>query len=204
MRQAAIRASALEPGRTAYAEDDGDLARRLVAGDVRAFAQLLESNWGPLVAYAARMLGVQDTADDVVQEAFIRVWENRARVTPARSLRGYLYRLTRNLVIDELRRARIRTDRACMLGGEVASSPPTPAEVTEADELGVAAARAIEDLAERRREVFVLAHIHDLSYKQIAEILGITPRTVANHMTLALRELRAALHPYIDRRLGPR
>lgn len=202
MRQAAIRAHAPDRRSTAYAEDDGDLAARLVAGDVGAFAMLLESYWGPLVAYAGRMLGARDAADDVVQETFIRVWENRARVKPTRSLRGYLYRLTRNLVIDELRRARIRTDRASMLGGEVAS-PPTPAEVTEADDLGAAATRAIQGLAERRREVFVLAHLHDLSYRQIAEILGITPRTVANHMTLALRQLRAALQPYVDRKLRP-
>lgn len=202
MRQAATRAHAPDRGRIGYAEDDGDLATRLVAGDVSAFAELLESYWRPLVAYAARMLGVQDAADDVVQETFIRVWENRARLKPTQSLRGYLYRLTRNLVIDEVRRARIRSDRASMLGGEVAK-PPTPAEVTESEELGTAAARAIQGLPERRREVFVLAHLHDLTYRQIAEILGITPRTVANHMTLALRELRAALQPYVDRTLGP-
>lgn len=118
MRQAAIRADAPDRRPIEHAEDDGDLAARLVAGDVGTFALLLESYWRPLVAYAASMLGVRDAADDVVQETFIRLWENRARVKPTRSLRGYLYRLTRNLVIDELRRARIRTGHASVLGGD--------------------------------------------------------------------------------------
>jgi RNA polymerase sigma-70 factor (ECF subfamily) len=203
MPQAATPARATAPAHPVHAEDECALAARLMAGEVSAFAELLDAWWAPLVAYAAQMLGAQDAAEDAVQETFVRVWENHARLNPTRSLRGYLYRLTRNLVIDEVRKGQTRVDRVAFVEAQTPTTP-TPAQVVEADELAAAAGRAIERLAERRREVFILAHFHDLSYRQIADVLGITPRTVANHMTLALRELRAALQPFLDREPSPR
>ena len=70
---------------------------------------------------------------------------------------------------------------------------PSPAAELEATEFGTAADRAIASLPERRRDVFILAHLHGLSYREVAESLGITPRTVANHMSLALAQLRDSL-----------
>jgi RNA polymerase sigma-70 factor, ECF subfamily len=190
----------------AYAMDpdahERALAARIAAGEVPAYAALLELYWEPLVRYAARTLASSDAAEDAVQQAFIRLWENRAKLKPTQSPRAYLYRLVHNLSIDELRRRGIR-ERFARTSVEPAG-PPTPADCVEGDELGAAARDAIEALPERRRDVFVLAHFHDLSYQQIAETLDIAPRTVANHMTLALRDLREALQPFVDRKLGPR
>lgn len=183
-------------------EHERALVAGIVDGDVSAFARLLDRYWEPLVRYAARRLGGLDAAEDAVQQAFVRLWRNRALLKPNRFVSGYLYRLVHNLAIDELRRRRTR-ERAD-LAAQDAAAPPTPAQVLEADELAAAAARAIDALPERRRDVFVMAHFHGLSYRQIAEVLEITPRTVANHMTLALRELRSSLQPLVDRKLGPR
>ena len=80
------------------------------------------------------------------------------------------------------------------------SDAPSAVATLEADELAGAAGRAIAELPERRRDVFVLAHLHGLSYKEVAETLGITPRTVANHMSLALAQLREALAVHPGRR----
>jgi RNA polymerase sigma-70 factor, ECF subfamily len=172
------------------------LAARITAGDVGAFAGLLDRYWGPLVRFGQQVLGSEDAAEDLAQEAFMRLWVRRATLKADTSLRAYLYRLVHNLAVDELRKRKVRGGHGFLAQTEV-PNPPTPSQVTEADELAEAAAKAIQTLPARRRDVFVLGHFHDLSYREIAEALDITPRTVANHMTLALRDLRHALRPFL-------
>jgi RNA polymerase sigma-70 factor, ECF subfamily len=175
------------------------LAARITAGDVGAYSTMLGRYWGPLVRFARQLLGSEDAAEDVTQEAFVRLWVQRATLKPEKSPRAYLYRLVRNLTIDELRKRQIRDGRS-RVPHLVPPYPATPDQVTEADELAEAASVAIRALPSRRRDVFVLAHFHDLSYREIADTLDITPRTVANHMTLALRDLRIALRPFLEGR----
>jgi RNA polymerase sigma-70 factor, ECF subfamily len=172
------------------------LAESIRSGDVSAFAVLLDRHWQPLVTYAEEKLGSRDAAEDVVQEVYVRIWVKREGLRTDASLRGYLYRLVHNVAMDELRKRRVRVRHAPVLA-VAAASPPRPDQVTEAEELAEAAERAIRALPERRRDVFVLGHFHDLSYREIAETLGMTPRTVANHMSLALRDLRIALRPFL-------
>lgn len=172
------------------------LAERVKSGDVSAFAALLDMYWQPLVSYAQEKLGSREAAEDAVQEAYISLWVKREGLRPDKSLRGYLYRSVHNVVIDEHRKRQVRVRHAPIL--EAASpSPPTPDQITEAHELASAAEQAVRALPERRRDVFVLGHFHDLSYQEIAEALEMKPRTVANHMSLALRDLRAALRPFL-------
>jgi DNA-directed RNA polymerase specialized sigma24 family protein len=72
-----------------------------------------------------------------------------------------------------------------------------PARSLEAEELRNVVEREIDALSARRREVFIFAHLHDLTYRQIAEIMGISVQTVANHMSTALADLRKGLAPYL-------
>jgi RNA polymerase sigma-70 factor, ECF subfamily len=174
------------------------LAESIRSGDVSAFAVLLDRYWQPLVTYAEEKLESRDAAEDAVQEAYVRVWVKREGLRTDAFLRGYLYRAVHNLAVDELRKRRVRSRHASALV-VAAASPPRPDQMAEAEELAEAADRAIRALPERRRDVFVLGHFHELSYREIAETLGMTPRTVANHMSLALRDLRIALRPFLPR-----
>jgi len=197
---APVPAAAPPPAPALPDADDVALVQRLALDDGQALGQLLDRYWGPMVAFALEKVRSQDAAEDLVQEAFVRVWERRRQLRPEASPRAYLYRVLRNLIIDEYRRHRLR-DRFSLLAlsGE-ASQAPSPVATLEAGELAGAAQRAIAALPERRRDVFVLAHLHGLSYKEVAETLGITPRTVANHMSLALAQLRDALRGYTGER----
>ncbi len=199
-RRAEVRAPVPAPPALPDA-DDVALVGRLALDDAQALGQLLDRYWGPMVAFAMEKVRSQDAAEDLVQEAFVRVWEKRRTLRPQASPRAYLYRVLRNLIIDEYRRRRLRDRFAQLVGGSEVSDAPSPVAVLEADELAGAAQRAIAALPERRRDVFVLAHLHGLSYKEVAETLGITPRTVANHMTLALAQLRDALGGHTGRRV---
>ena len=175
-------------------QDDGEYLEGIQRGDTQALACVLERYWASVTRYASRVLESRDAGEDVAQEVFVRLWERREAWKAEGSLRALLFRLARNLAVDELRRraaqcrAAERTSRR--------PTPRTPQAVAEQEEIGAAVARALETLPERRREVFVLVRYHGLSYRDAAQVLGLSPQTVANHLSLALADLRTALAPY--------
>jgi len=173
---------------------DQDLLERIRNGNSKALGVLLERYWAPLVCYLGSLLKSDDAAEDVAQDTFVRMWERRDAWSVNGSVRALLYRVARNLALDELRRGDART-RA-----DLGSSPPSPGvapdEHMENDELRSVIARAVESLPARRREAFMLVRHHGLSYREAADVLELAPQTIANHLTLALTDLRAAVAPY--------
>lgn len=177
--------------------DQRELAERIRAGDLSGFSAFLRENWAGLVRYIASFLGSADEAKDIAQEAFVRLWEGRSGLRPHASARPYLYRIARNLAINERRRRELQR----LLAARQAEDRPsvrTPASELEATELRAIIERAIESLPDRRREAFVLAHLQNMPHREIAEIMGISPQTVANQISTALAQLRESLAPYLD------
>lgn len=173
--------------------DDGDITARLVRGDASALAPVLDVYWNALNRYALRLVGDRDAASDMAQEAFVRLWEGRAALRSA-SIGSYLYRVVHNLSVDELRKRAVRGRGLVRLEAtHVERSAADPAEDLDRRELGTAIDGALNTLPPRRREVFVLAYVHSLSYHEIAEIVGISPATVKNHIAAALADVRKEL-----------
>jgi RNA polymerase sigma-70 factor (ECF subfamily) len=173
-----------------------------VVPNAEALDRLLLQFWRPLVAYVTRLLNDTPSAEDVVQRAFVRLWERGHAVPTGDDVRPFLYRIVRNLAINELRRR--QTERSWLEEEAVLHSPiASPGRGVEEDELAAALAAAVERLPARRREVFVLSRYHALTNAQIAEVLSIAPQTVANQLVSALRELRVMLEPYLDERPVP-
>jgi len=195
-------ASGKEPEVRGQEFDEVQVMRRLQSGDTAALQQIMDLFWNPLMAFSLQLLNDRDDAADATQTTFVRLWNHRGDWQPG-SLRSYLFRLTRNLALDRIRAEKARTLR------QRASAPPpprTPEEILECDEVIGEVDRAVQALPPRRREVFSLAYLHGLSYRQIAEIMEISENTVSNQMTRALAELRVALQPLFDsgRDLGTR
>lgn len=182
---------------TAPTPPDDEVLERLRRGDVQALDAFVRRYWSPIHAYVARMSGSPDAAEDIAQRTFHRLWERRASWRPAGSVRGLLYRIAHNLAVSEYRaeRARARADTAA---SEARPEPPDPLDLAANEELRDALDRAVQALPPRRREVFVLRCIHDLPYKEIARIMGISPQTVANQLSHALAALRVTLRPILD------
>ena len=162
-------------------------------GSSRALGQLMDLCWPELVRYATRQLQDVEIARDVVQEAFIQVWERRRSWRPRGSARAYLYRIVRHLVIDEKRKWSVR--RRWLERQETADAPhpATPAEVLDAKMLADAFEAAVASLPERRREVFELVFQRGLTHAEAAAVMGISLPTVANQMSAALRAVRQAV-----------
>ena len=170
---------------------DEDLIRRLRANDEEALELLVAFYWQRLVRFVEGILEQEGGADDVVQEAFIRLWMRRAELRFEGSFKALLYTLARNAAIDE--RRRFGRQKALSTRADPPASQASPLAGAEASELQAVADAAIAALPPRRREVFLLARTEGLSYKEIADVMGLSPQTVANQMSRALTELHEAL-----------
>lgn len=167
---------------------DATLLARIAADDESALDALLVKYWDPLTMFIARMTGSVEAAEDAVQETFCRLWERRRTWRVEGSVSGLLFRLARNIAISEHRHLQTE-DRAAAIASD---GRPTHFELDDLpdDALRQLLEREISALPVRRREVFLLRVVHDLSYKEIATIMGTSPQTVANQLSSALATLR--------------
>lgn len=175
---------------------DARLMERALSGEAEALEALLKAYWAPIAAYAGRVLdGNLDAGKDVAQEVFVLIWEQRVRWRPTGSVRAYLYGLARNIALNQRRsiRARGRASERVRAQFEERQRIPSPLELVEQGEERDAIEHAIAMLPKRRREVFLLIRVHGASYREAAEILGVSPQTIANQMSRALAELRRLL-----------
>jgi RNA polymerase sigma-70 factor (family 1) len=181
---------------------ESELADRVRAGDARAFEALFQRYYRRLHAYIDGYVGSADAAEDLAVDVFARIWERRAEWVVHGSVRAYLYGAARNEALAHLRRGRM-VERAHAEAARESRSPgvagpgsPADAQI-EASELAIAVDAAIARLPERGREALVLHRKHGLSYAEVAETMGISPRTVEVHIRRAFVALRTELAPFI-------
>lgn len=177
--------------------DDEDLVREVKAGSEVALRVLLERHWEDLVRYALTFVDGQDQAEDIVQEAFVKLWSRRDTWRQEETLTPVLYRVTRNLALNETRRrANFRRWAKKLRRSEEDPRLP-PHRRMQQEDLAAAVRRAVADLPERRREIFQLVRMHRMTYREAGKVLGISPQSVANQMSRAMVDLREALEPYL-------
>ena len=171
-----------------------DRLDRMRRGDETALEQLMAEFWAPLVLYLLTILGSRDSAQDAAQEAFVCLWERRENWQSG-SARALLFTIGRNVALDYQRRAHTRNRWKMRQPGRLEQQlrPYMPDEELEASEFQARFAAAMETLPPRRREVFELVRFKGLTYHEVADVLDLSPQTVANQMTLAHRGLRSML-----------
>jgi len=165
--------------------------RRLCASDRSAFTALFHALYPDLRWYACELTGDEAVAEDLVQEAFIRLWDNHASIDPERSVRAYLYVTVRNRAFNHQRDAMTRKKLVAAM--EDPPSPMPPDEPLRAGQLGRYIRAWIDQLPERRREAFELSRFCGLSHQEIAAVMGLSLHTVEKHITRALSHLRQRL-----------
>jgi len=184
-------------------EADRDTLGRLARGEAGAFAALFRRYYDALCSFAQGLVESADDAEEVVSEVFARLWETRERLDVRVSLKSYLYAATRNVALNFLRRlgTEERTlGRASQVGALPGVLSPADDEASDVQtrELREAVDAAIASLPPRRREIFLLHRLHGLTYAEIAAALDITPKTVENHIGLALKDLRNSLTVFLE------
>ncbi len=144
-----------------------------------------------LLRYAWRFTSDEEAARDVVQDAFLKLWNIRKEIDPKRSLKALLYTMVRNLSLNHNRAA--QHTNGVLPEHDLYDHHPSAEEHFDASMLDSYLRRCIEEMPERRREAFVLSRYEGLSHEEIANIMNLTPRTVNTHIVLALKDLRSRL-----------
>jgi RNA polymerase sigma-70 factor (family 1) len=165
--------------------------RRLRSSDHAALEAVFHDLHDTLVAYTRRLLVDASQARDVVQVAFIRLWEHRLSLDPTRSVRAWLFRTVRNESLTRLRDARNQARSLETWDDPPHWRAPQPEVLLEESELGHAMQAWLDELPDRQREAVRLSRFEGLSHEEIAAVMEIAPRTVNNHIVRGLQALRA-------------
>ncbi|HEV8496856.1 MAG TPA: sigma-70 family RNA polymerase sigma factor [Gemmatimonadaceae bacterium] len=176
---------------------DDDLLSRLKRDDARALELVLARYWTLVVDYVDRLTRSRDAAEDVAQRTFCQLWDRRAQWGEAGSLRALLCRIARNYAVSEHRRE-LADERSAFTFLELHATPATAHDGADSAQLRALIDSEIARLPDRRREILVLRCYHDLSYKEIAEVMNIAEQTVANQLSKGMASLRAALAGELD------
>jgi RNA polymerase sigma-70 factor (ECF subfamily) len=175
------------------------LAARLKAGDDLAFQELVTAETDRLRRSAERIVQCRETAAEIVQEVFYRMWKGREELTLHGPLGHYLIRAVRNRALDHLKRLRVESRWQVQTEQEVTLWLDRSGEETsDLSETLAEVEAALETLPERRRAILLLRLREGLSYEEIARRLGISIKTVENQIGRGLKTLRTVLHVSSD------
>jgi RNA polymerase sigma-70 factor, ECF subfamily len=181
-----------EPGQKLPAEaSDADLMRFLAVGDMGALGSLVKRHQDAVRAIAYRMCGRWDVADDLAQEAFLRVHRSAGSYRPTAAFRTWLYRIVVNLCLD-----RARTPRLALANDGLPDSGAAADESLIRDEKVRAVQRAVAALPERQRMALVLHRFEGMTQGQIAQTKGWTESAVESLLTRAYQQLRQELNDW--------
>ena len=189
---------------------DEDLLRRFNEGDADAFEVLVLRYQKPLLNFILRSVGDRNTAEELLQETFLRVVTKSSDFQGNSKVSTWLYTIARNLCIDTSRKMVLRRHRsldaplrsgdgegATLLDRGADSGPAADRSVIGHD-LQEKIAAAVEELPDDQREVFLLRELENLPFKEIADIVGVPENTVKSRMRYALERLQRALAEYAD------
>lgn len=177
--------------------DEEDLKLKLIVKAIRrsdgtAFRNLFDQFSNSIYRFLLFRVKDADVAEDLLQEVFIRVWKNRKSLDSDLSIQSYLFTIAANLSTNHLK-------RGAMIKSKEAELPlptfddRTPHALFENSELNERLAEAISNLSEKNRITFLMCRYEGRSYKEVAELLNISVKTVESRMTQSLKELRELL-----------
>lgn len=170
-------------------EDESDLYEAIKHGDAKAFKKFFNRHYDALFLYLRNRKMSRELSEDLIQKAFLYVWENRKNIKPELSLKAYLYRIAYTRMLNHIE----QQPNYVELENRVNGNSKTPHDSAKYNDLHSAFKKAVSNMPERRRQVFESCFIKDLTYKETAELLSISVKTVENHMALAFKDLREEL-----------
>jgi RNA polymerase sigma-70 factor, ECF subfamily len=167
--------------------------KKIRKGDVKVFEELFHQYYPGMCSYAESLVKQSEVAEEIVQDVFFNIWKNKEDLNIIHGWQGYLYRSVYNHSMMHFR----RTKRELLLDeewtGKNLEADEYPSEELDARELDAALVFALQGLPARTREIFHLSRFEGLKYREIAEKLSVSVKTVESNMGKALRALRISL-----------
>jgi RNA polymerase sigma-70 factor (ECF subfamily) len=176
---------------------EADLLAKARGGNLFAFEEIVKRHQRRVYGVALRIVRRHDVADDVAQEAFIRAYRALGRFDVARPFGPWICRIAANLAINHVRSPESREEGLPEAHAETASAAAGPLDGVLEGEAKTVLAAALERLPAEQRAVFVLRVVEDLSYREIADALGISIGTVMSRLSRAREKLRESVLGYL-------
>lgn len=178
-----------------YQSDNDFLLSAVQRGDQKAFDTLFRRYYPMLCAYGHRFVKLED-AEEIVEDSLLWIWENRETLVIESSLNSYLFKMVYRRALNKL--AHIdATQRADTRFYEEMQEMLQDTDYYQIEELAKRIEDAVAALPESYREAFVMHRFRDMSYKEIAETLGVSPKTIDYRIQQALKQLRVDLKDYL-------
>jgi RNA polymerase sigma-70 factor (family 1) len=174
--------------------EDAELMERLRAGDDLALKLIYKKYWNPLFSSAYNLLEDQQACEDIIQDLFINLWNKREQIEIKATLKSYLFASVRYEVYRQVRHGAVRES----IFDNLAERLQSPSEYgnIEHRELLSNVNSIVDNLSAKCKTVYKLSREEQLSHKEIASRLDISTKTVENHLSKALRQLRISLGLY--------
>jgi|SRR5664280_280613 len=172
---------------------DTEIIRRIRQGDKAEFESLFRSSYVSLVRYAKSIIKDHDSAEEIVQDLFFRLWQNRENITIESSLNGYLFRAVHNKCLHHINHLKIVGKHAQETAAGVTMKVEDPIDIIRYRELQEKINLILERLPDRCSLIFCMSRFDGLKYNEIAEKLSVSVKTVEANMGKALKEFRKAL-----------
>lgn len=166
--------------------------------NLEGIERLFMANHKALCNLANRILRNRDTAEDIVQEVFIKIWQKRDEIKIESTLKGYLFKAVANAALNELQRIKKFQYHTEIKEDQLPSVDPVSHE-SDQGFLEQKIQEALDDLPPKCKVIFTLSRYENLKYKEIAEQLDISVKTVEAQMGIALEKMRLKLKPYLTR-----
>ena len=173
---------------------------QLRTGDARAFEQMFRAHAAALCVFAFSYVRSRETAEEIVQDLFCWIWEQRFTVEMPHGMRAWLFMAVRNRSLNAVRNRRTELSIHDRLSREasVQPGPLRPDAELSGRELAAAVAGVVAAMPARCREVYTLVRVQHLTHAETGRVLGISPKTVEIHVTRALAILRAELGAWAE------
>ncbi len=178
-----------------------DIFELVKNGDRKAYEQLFKLYYAALVRFAREILKDTDAAEDLVQEVFVKMWERKQNIDIKTSIKAYLYMAVKNHCLNKLKAEQRNAFLEDGMADDVRIATNDTEEYSNTIELSKHINQALELLPPKCAIIFKMSRFEDKTYKEIAESLELSVKTVENQMGKALSILRNALSPYLSQSL---
>ena len=178
-------------------DQEGQLIQSLARRDEASFEQVFKTHFKNLHAYACSITKEETVAEEVVQNIFVKLWEHSEALSISGSLPAYLYRAVYNESLNYLKHQKVRSAYGQHVVHTMKNETEHGGKKLQLKELEGRLAEAMNDLPEQCRTIFQLSRFEELRYREIADRLGLSIKTVENQMGKALKILRVKLVDFL-------
>lgn len=176
-------------------ENDKQLFQQIKKGDKKSFEKLFKTYYAPLCLFARQYILDPDDSEEAVQSFFLKLWDDRKKIAITTSVKSYLFGSVKNRCLNYIKHQKIKQAHQSEVIKSAKIDSNSSSFLLEVDLMKKIEA-SINSLPPKRREIFILSKEHGLKYREIAEKLGISIKTVETQMGHALKDLREQLKDY--------